>query len=377
MQLLENLVSELVAIDSTNPDLVPGAAGEGESARFIADWLERAGLEVHLEEVLPGRPNVIGIARGTGGGRSLLLNGHMDTVGVTGMTGPFSPTIRDGRLYGRGAYDMKAGLAACLVAAAEAKKHNLCGDVIVTAVMDEEYAGLGTMAIAERFRADGAIVAEPTELTLVVAHKGFVWLEVETQGVAAHGSRPHLGVDAIAKMGGVLAGLDELAGDLGRRPPHPLLGAPSVHAALIEGGQELSSYPERCLLSIERRTLPGENGDAAEAELQSLVDRLAAGDPAFRAVVRRLLERVPMETPADAAILNVVRQAASTALGRSVEPSGVSFWTDAASLHAAGIPTVLFGPLGEGAHAAEEWVDLASVQTCAEIYLATAIQFCG
>jgi len=377
MDTLQPLLSDLVAIDSINPDLVPGAAGEGPVAAFIAEWLAAAGLEVHMQEVRPGRPNVIGIARGTGGGRTLLLDGHIDTVGVAGMAAPFEPQIREGRLYGRGAYDMKGGLAACLVAAVEARRRALRGDVVVAAVMDEEYAGLGTAAVADRFRADGAIVAEPTELELVVAHKGFVWLEVETQGVAAHGSRPHLGVDAIAKMGGVLVELDRLAVELSRRPPHSLLGAPSVHASLIEGGQELSSYPERCVLSLERRTLPGETGDAAEAELTTIVARLAAADPAFRAVVRRGLVRAPLETQAGAAILGAVQGTAAGVLGRAVALAGVSFWTDAATLHEAGIPTVLFGPLGAGAHAVEEWVDLASVQTCAEVYLATAVAFCA
>ncbi len=375
MSPLEQLLRDLVAIDSINPDLVPGAAGEAAVAAFIAGWLRAAGLEVHVEEVRPGRPNVIGIARGTGGGRSLLLNGHIDTVGVTGMSEPFIPRVHDGRLYGRGAYDMKGGVAACMVAAVEAAKLKLRGDVIVTAVMDEEYAGLGTLAIAERYGADGAIVAEPTELELVVAHKGFVWLEVETQGVAAHGSRPHLGVDAIVKMGGVLAGLDRLVEELSRRPAHPLLGPPSVHASTIQGGGEWSTYPDRCTLAVERRLLPGETGDAAEAELQAIVVALTAADPAFRATVRRDLVRSPLETLADAAILRAVQQAAAGVLGRPVEPAGVSFWTDAASLHEAGIPTVLFGPLGAGAHAVEEWVELASVQSCAEIYLATAAAF--
>ncbi len=377
MNDLEQLLSDLVAIDSINPDLVPGAAGEAAIAAFIAGWLRAAGLEVRVAEVRPGRPNIIGIARGTGGGRSLLLNGHIDTVGVAGMCDPLQPRIEGGRLYGRGAYDMKGGVAACMVAAAEAARRNLRGDVVVTAVMDEEYAGLGTLAIAEQVRADGAIVAEPTELQLVVAHKGFVWLEVATQGVAAHGSRPHLGVDAIAKMGGVLTGLEQLAAELAQRPPHPLLGPPSVHASTIQGGGEWSTYPDRCTLAIERRTLPGETGDDAEAELRAIVARLAAADPAFQAAVRRDLVRAPLETPAGAAILATVQQAAAGALGRPVEPTGVSFWTDAASLHAAGIPTVLFGPLGAGAHAAEEWVDLASVQTCAEVYLATALAFCA
>ncbi len=376
MTHVEQLLADLVAIDSTNPNLVPGAVGEGAIARFIAGWLAEAGLEVSLDEVVPGRPNVIGIARGRGGGRTLLLNGHTDAVGVAGMTAPHTPQVRAGRLYGRGAYDMKGGLAACLVAAAEAAQLGLRGDVIVTAVMDEEHAGLGTLAVAERYRADGAIVAEPTELDFIVAHRGFVWLEVETRGVAAHGSRPHLGVDAIVKMGGVLAGLDRLSHDLARGPAHPLLGRGSVHASLIAGGQELSSYPERCVLSVERRTLPGETGVMAAAELQAIVDRLAAKDPAFRAEVRLGLERTPMETPTGAAIAEVVQTAGAAVLGRPLAPIGLSFWTDAASLHAAGIPTVLFGPAGAGAHAVEEWVDLASVQACVEVYLAVARAFC-
>jgi len=373
---LEQLLADLVAIDSINPDLVPGAPGEGQIARFIADWLAAAGLEVHLEEVLPGRPNVVGIARGTGGGRSLLLNGHIDVVGVAGMDAPFAPRVAAGRLYGRGAYDMKGGLAACLFAAAGAKKRNLRGDVIVTAVMDEEYAGLGTQAVAERYRAGAAIVAEPTELELVVAHKGFMWLEIETRGVAAHGSRPHLGIDAIAKMGSVLRELERLGQELGRRPAHPLLGQASVHASLINGGQELSSYPERCVLAVERRTLPGETAGMVTAEWQAILQQLHEADPTFQAELRPGLFQSSLETPADAAIVVAIRDAAMKVLGRAPTPVGLSFWTDAATLHAAGIPAILLGPSGEGAHAAEEWVDLDSVRACAAVYLATAAAFC-
>ncbi|MCA9867386.1 MAG: ArgE/DapE family deacylase [Anaerolineae bacterium] len=376
MDKLEQLLNDLVAINSINPDLVPGAPGEAGIAAFIAEWLEAAGLEVTIEEVLPGRPNVVGIAHGTGGGRTLLLNGHMDTVGVAGMANPFASRIADGRLFGRGAYDMKGGLAACLMAAAEARQRSLRGDVVVAAVMDEEYAGLGTMAVAQHYRADGAIVAEPTELQLVVAHKGFVWLDVETQGVAAHGSRPHLGLDAIVKMGGVLLELERLGQELSLRPGHPLLGAPSVHASLIHGGTEMSSYPDRCVLSVERRTLPGETVESVEAELEVIIERLHRADPAFRAVVRRGLVRSPLETPVGTTIVEAARQAATGALNRPCDLSGVSFWTDAASLHAAGIPTVLFGPAGEGAHAAEEWVDMGSVEACVQVYLATAETFC-
>jgi acetylornithine deacetylase len=373
---LEQLIGDLVAINSINPDLVPGTPGEAQIAQAVAAWLEAAGLEVQMDESMSGRPSVVGIARGSGGGKTLLLNGHIDTVGVTGMTDPFKPRVQEGRLYGRGAYDMKGGLAACLVAASEAHKHNLRGDVIVTAVADEEYAGLGTMSIAKRYRADGAIVAESTELQLVTAHKGFIWFEVETFGVAAHGSRPHLGVDAIAKMGRFLVELERLGETLAAGPHHPLLGSASVHASLIQGGQELSSYPEQCVLSVERRTLPGETAATVEAELQDVVARLHDADPTFRAVVRPGLVRAPLETPAAAGIVGAVRDSAERVLGRPCEPGGLSFWTDAATLQAAGIPTVLFGPTGVGAHAAEEWVDIASVEACAQIYLATALTFC-
>lgn len=376
MDQLTQLLSELVAIDSTNPILVPGGAGEGEIARFIAEWLSSAGLEVQLVETAPGRPNVVGISRGTGGGRSLILNGHMDTVGNGEMKRPHTPTEKDGRLHGRGAYDMKGGLAACMFAAAEARKRNLPGDVIVQAVVDEEYASIGTQALAPKFKADGAIVAEFTELKMILAHKGFVWLEVETVGRAAHGSRPDLGVDAIVKMGRVLAALEQLDNTLRLKPAHPLLWSGSVHASLIKGGRELSSYPDQCVLSVERRTIPGETPRSVKTELTDIVHRLAKADPSFKAVVRRGLHRTPLETPESAAIVLATRVAAAQVLGREPQIAGVPFWTDAALLSAEGIPSLLFGPAGEGAHAAEEWVDLESVRQCAEVYLQTAIQFC-
>jgi acetylornithine deacetylase len=376
LSAVDTLVRDLVAINSINPDLAPGAAGEGEVARFIAGWLERAGLEARLDEVRPGRPNVVGVARGTGGGRTLLLNGHLDTVSAGGMSQPHRPRLAGGRLYGRGAYDMKGGVVACLLAAAAAKRLKLRGDVMVTGVMDEEFAGLGTLEIAQHYRADAAIVAEPTELRLIVAHKGFVWLEVETQGVAAHGSRPDLGVDAIAKMGPVLVGVEQLGQELRARSPHPRLGHGSLHASIIQGGGEISTYPDRCRLSLERRTLPGESPAAVEAELQAVLDRLSRADPTFQAVVRRTLDRAPLETAEDAGIVTALRSAASAVLGQTPPLDGVAYWTDAASLWAAGIPSVLFGPAGVGAHADEEWVDLDSVRACADTYLATAREFC-
>ncbi len=378
MSDLTDLLSDLVAIDSTNPDLIPGAAGESDIAHFIAAWLERAGLEVQLIESAPGRPNVVATARGSGGGRTLLLNGHMDTVGKGDFVGAHQPRIDAGRLYGRGAYDMKGGLAACMHAIAEARKHALRGNVILTAVVDEEYASIGTLEIARTLHADGAIVAEFTELQLILAHKGFVWLEIETTGKAAHGSRPDLGVDAIAHMGRILVELERLNDSLRASPSHPLLGSGSLHASLIKGGQELSSYPEHCTLSIERRTLPGETPAGVEAAVQDILRRLGSLDPSLNAVVRRGLDRSPLETPEDAGIVRVIQEAALKSLGHAggAQIAGVPFWTDAAILSAAGIPSLLFGPAGAGAHAVEEWVDLASVQACAEIYLAAILDFC-
>jgi acetylornithine deacetylase len=374
---LQTLLSDLVAIDSVNPDLVPGGAGEGEIARFVADWLENAGIEVELQETAPGRPNVIGLVRGTGGGRSLMLNAHMDTVGLGGPDGALTPRIEGNRLYGRGSFDMKGSLAAMMLAAAELTKDPPRGDVIVTAVTDEEYASIGTQAIVERYRADAAIVTEPSGLETCIAHKGFVWAEIETFGVAAHGSRLRVGVDAIAKMGRVLVGLEELDRSLRRGPIHPLVESASVHASLIDGGIELSTYPDRCRLQIERRTIPGETGEKVLAELQGIVTKGAEHDPEFRAEVRLGIVRDPFEIAETAPIVSTIRRAANEVTGSDRIFSGTFGWMDSALLSAAGIPTVIYGPDGDGAHAASEWVDLASVDQCRQVYVATAREFCG
>jgi acetylornithine deacetylase len=365
LSALKELLADLVRIDSVNPDLIEGAAGEGEIARFVAGWLADAGLEVDVEEVAPGRLNAVGVAAGSGGGKALLLNAHTDTVGVAGMERPFEPVVEGGRMRGRGAYDMKAGLAAIMLAGAEAVGAGLRGDVIVTAVCDEEVASIGTARIAERYRADAAVVAEPTELRLALAHRGFVGFEIEARGRAAHGSRPDLGIDAIARMGHVLVGIEELDRRLRADPTHPLLGSGSLHASVIEGGQEFSSYPERCLLKGERRTIPGEGVEHVEGELRQLLGEV---DGQIRVVVAR----EPFETPADAPIAELVSRHAG-----GPEVVGVPFWADSALLAAAGIPTVVFGPAGEGAHAVEEWVDLASAERCAEIYAAVARELCA
>lgn len=371
------LLRQLVAIDSINPALVPGGAGEVAIARFIADWSGAAGLEVEIVEPVAGRPSVIATARGTGGGKSLILNAHADTVGVAGMADPLVPRVEGNRLYGRGAYDMKAGLAAAMATAAAARGRGWRGDVILTAVADEEHASIGTAAVIERCRADAAIITEPTGLDLSVAHKGFTWLAIETQGVAAHGSRPDLGIDAIAKMGGLLVALERLDRGLRAGAPHPRLGTGSLHASLIAGGQELSSYPERCRLDIERRTIPGESAAIVERQVRDLIDRATAADPDLRATLELGLVRDPYEIAPDAPIAAAVRRHAAAALGREPALVAGTGWMDSALLGAAGIPTVIFGPAGAGAHAVEEWADLDSVARCAAILLATAEEFCA
>ena len=356
---LAELTAQLVAVDSVNPALVPGGGGERAIALLVADWCSSRGFEV--EVVGEERASVIARRCGSGGGRSLLLNGHLDTVGVAGMKAPFEGRVEDGRLYGRGAYDMKGALAALMLAAADVPP--LRGDVVVTAVADEELASVGMEAVLARVTADAALVAEPTELRVAVAHRGFVGFEIETKGVAAHGSMPHLGVDAIAKMGPVLVALEELDRRLQDGPRHPLAGAGSVHASLIEGGQELSSIPARCVLLGERRTIPGETVELVEQELRGI-----AGE----ASVRVIAAREPYEAPVEHPFVELVVRATG-----GQEPVGAPFWTDAALIAAAGISTVLCGPAGAGAHAEEEWVELASLQQLREVVLQVAGEWCA
>ncbi len=283
-----------------------------------------------------------------------MLNAHMDTVGAGGMVDAFSPVVRDGRVYGRGAVDMKASLAAIMLAARSCLSLGLRGDVIVCAVADEEVASFGTSAVLEQFHADFGIVTEPTDLSLCVAHKGFVWLEVEKLGVAAHGSRADLGVDAIALMAPVLTRVLDLENTLRAGRRHPLLGTGSIHASLIDGGSEMSTYPARCTLKIERRTIPGED-----------VTHEIDGS-------RVILERPPSEvSPAHPLAIAVERAADHPPL------IGVPYWMDMALMNGAGIPTVCFGPSGEGEHADVEWVDLASVDRCVDVYTRVAEMLCS
>src|SRR4051812_3273825 len=354
------LLRELVAIDSVNPSLVPGAAGERQIADAIAAHLKRIGMDVEIHDAAPGRPNVVGVLEGRAKGRSLMFCGHVDTVGVEGMRAPFDPVERDGRLYGRGAQDMKGGVAAMIDAARVIAAEGLeRGRLIVAAVADEEYASIGADALVARWRADGAVVTEPTDMQIAIGHKGFAWFEVETRGRAAHGSRPREGRDAILRMGRVLHELERLDRELQARAPHPLMGTASLHASLIEGGRELSSYPDRCVLKLERRTVPGEDDAVVTAEIDRLLASLREADAEFDASLTPMFSRPPYAVAADHALPRALAHAAGTDAF-----VGMSFWTDAAVLGSAGIASLLFGPGGAGLHRGEEYVEIQDVLRC-------------
>ncbi len=377
-EYLIQTLTDLVRIESINPTLVPGGAGEVNIAAYIAQALSNLNLEVATHEPVPGRAGVVGILKGSGGGRSLMLNGHVDTVGVEGMPDPFSAEIRDGKLYGRGAFDMKGSVAACITAVKSLVEAgtSLSGNVLVAAVADEEYASLGTANVIERYKVDGAIVTEPTQMKVCLAHKGFVWLEVETIGRAAHGSRFDEGIDANMRMGRFLAELDKLEQNLRAQAGHPLVGPPSLHAAMINGGTELSAYAANCRLKIERRTIPGETETQVIGEIQSIIDRLTAADPTFKATVESIFVRNPFEVSADAGIVQAVEQATTQVLGTPPDRIGETYWADAALLSEAGVETLMIGPIGTGAHAKEEWVDLQSMADLALILAQTALDYC-
>ncbi len=369
----------LVQINSINPTLAPGAPGEREIAGFIAESLRSAGLETEIFEPAPGRTTVLGRLAGAGGGRSLMLNAHCDTVDVAGMAEPFSGTVRNGKLYGRGSYDMKGSLAAGMAAAKALVDAGLrlSGDLLVAAVADEEYGSLGTSDLIQHVKVDGAIVTEPTALEVCLAHKGYLWIRVEVTGRAAHGSRFELGIDANMKMGQFLAQLSRLERELRARTPHPLVGPPSLHAAMLSGGAGLSTYAPSSTVQIERRTVPGETEAQAAAEIQAIVDSLEAADPDFHATVQPFFNRDPFQVSPDAPIVRAVDGAAAKVLGRPPRHIGDTPWMDAALLQAAGVETVVYGTAGAGAHSDVEWVDLESVFQLAEILAEAAIDYCA
>lgn len=362
------LLQEMVRVNSVNPGLTAGAPGEPAMVALLRQRLAGVDAEVTVLEKTPGRPTLVARRRGTGGGRSLLLNGHTDTVGVEGMAEPFSGRVEGERLYGRGSYDMKGGLAAAVAAFVEvAAGPAMRGDLVLAAVADEEFASLGTEELLRHVRTDAAIVTEPTAMDLGVAHKGFLWVEIRVLGRAAHGSRPDLGVDANLEMGRVLCRMGELESVLRQRAPHPLLGHGSLHAATVRGGTAWSTYSAECVLQIERRLLPGELAETAFAEIAAAAAPHAA---------RLVFHREPFEAEEGTPFVQLAREEVAAVRGREPALCGLTPWFDAALLAGAGIETLILGHDGAGAHEAEEWADLRSLRELTRALAGIARQWC-
>jgi len=374
--LTTQLLQQLVQINSVNPGLDDLGPGEAQVAAWLADLCRAWGLDVELQQTDRDRPNVIARWRGTGGGRSVLLTGHTDTVSLENMLDdPLDGRIEDNRLYGRGSYDMKGGLAAILgaVEALQRAGFQPRGDIILGFVTDEEYLSVGMDALVKEVQADAAILTEPTELRLCVAHKGFAWVNLTTQGRAAHGSLYHTGIDAIVHMGRLLNVIERFERETALKTQNLLLGRESIHASMISGGIGLSTYPDRARLQVEHRLLPGQTGEDVLNWWQQQIDEIQREDPHFTAEVELEFHRPGYEIALDAPIVQTVERAATAAMGKEPAIYGMWAWLDSAILGRAGIPTVIIGPGGEGAHAAVEWVSLDDVFTCARI-IADAVQ---
>jgi acetylornithine deacetylase len=392
------LASDLIAFDTTARHVGDPPREETALQEYLAGRLEKAGAATEMWEpaeadlagkpLVPegldfqGRPQLVARFPGRGSGRSLLLNGHIDAVSSEPKerwaSDPNRAEVRDGKLYGRGANDMKGSLAACMAAARVLARETprLRGDLVVAAVADEEYGSIGTAGLLKRVRTDAAIVTEPTSLRICRAHKGYLWIDVEVEGRAAHGSRFDLGIDANLRMGRFLVALEALERELRARPPHPLVGPPSLHAALLEGGTGLSTYAASSRVRIERRTIPGETEAGAVGEIDALLDRLREADPSLRISRRTFFSRDSFEIGPDAGIVQTLDTAAGRVLPEPPPHVGDTPWMDSALTAAAGIETVVFGPHGTGAHAAEEWVDLESVAATASVLVETARAWC-
>jgi acetylornithine deacetylase len=372
-------LTDLVRINSVNPGLVDGAPGEAEIGEYIYGELRSLNLPAEVLEIEPGRVNVVASVPGSGGGRSLMLNAHMDTVGVEGMSDPFSGVLRDGKVFGRGSQDMKGSIAAMLGTARAMVESNtrMAGDVVFAFVADEEMGSIGTEHLVGQVKTDAAIVTEPSDLDICLAHKGFHVFEFETVGRAAHGGCPEDGVDANMYMGRILGQLDGLSQSLSSGRQHTLLGAPSLHVPLMAGGDQLFIYAAKSRISVERRTIPGESQEDVLTQMEDLLRGLREADPSFEGSVRSIIGREPYEVPPDAGIVKALGRCAEVVLGRTPEFIGHTWWEDSALLGAAGTETVIYGPTGSGIHTSEEWVDVASVVSLARILMLTAAEYCG
>ncbi|KAH6629708.1 diaminopropionate ammonia-lyase [Boeremia exigua] len=374
------LTQILTRINSSNPDLSEAAgAGENAIANHINAWLQHRGMESHWIEAQPGRPSVVGVLRGSGSGKSLMINGHIDTVSLSTYTSgdPLSGELRDGRIYGRGCLDMKAGVAAAMAAIARVASSGSrpSGDVILAAVSDEENVSKGTEAVlAAGWKADAALVTEPTSQSIVTSHKGFVWFEIDVLGVAAHGSLPEEGVDAILLAGYLQTALLDYAKTM---PSDPRLGQASLHGGRVVGGEEPSSYPAICTLTIEFRTVPTQSPESLAADLDDLLKSIASKIPQFSYNTPRItFSRPPSGLADENEFVQTFISSVSKTLGDAPVPAGRAFWCDAGLLNEAGIPSIVYGPKGEGLHAREEWVSASSIHDVTNVLETIIRDFC-
>jgi acetylornithine deacetylase/succinyl-diaminopimelate desuccinylase-like protein len=368
MTRTEKLLAELIALPSVNPAFLPARhphAGEKRVADFLLSVAARAGLDVEFQTARPGRPNLIARLRPANKiRRTILLAPHLDTVGADGTR--FIPQRKHGRLHGRGACDTKGSVAAMLAALCELasdKSRPQETEIVFAGLIDEEHAQAGSRAlVAAGFKADLAIVGEPTRLQAVTAHKGSLWLELETRGKAAHGATPQLGKNAIHEMARIVNVLEtDYAAQL-RRRKHSLLGAATVNVGTIAGGTQPNIVPDHCAIAIDRRTLPGETGAGVRREIMDLLRRNKLSAKISSA---KLAPAVPLETNHRLPVV----QAFLKSIGQT-RPRGIHFFCDAAVLSAGGIPSVVFGP-GDiaQAHTADEWISLAELERAKNLFL--------
>ncbi|MGP8201227.1 MAG: M20 family metallopeptidase [Limisphaerales bacterium] len=365
----EKLLRELIALPSVNPafgSLNDARAGEGRVADFVAVTAARAGLDIHFQKVLPGRSNLLATLSPPGKVKQrLLLVPHLDTVDVVSEK-QFVPRSVNGRIYGRGACDDKGSVAAMLTALSRLARQGhrpAATEIVFAGLMDEENAQAGSRTlVASGFRADLAIVGEPTLLQIVTAHKGSLWLRLETHGKAAHGSCPHLGKNAIHEMARIVDLLESVYARQLLLRRHPLLGAPTINVGLIQGGTQPNIVPALCMAVADRRTLPGETERSVLAELNAWLRRhgLLATLTSDKTSVCPPLETDP-RLPLVQQFLRIARQK---------KPAGANYFCDAAVLAQGGIPSIVFGP-GDiaQAHTADEWISRKSLEAAAALLL--------
>jgi acetylornithine deacetylase len=376
-----SLLADLVRIESVTPWLIPTGSGEREVASFIASWLADLPVEVSLEEIEPGRVNLLATLRGSGGGKTVCINAHADTVGFANWPDrALAPVVEGDRMIGLGVADDKSGCAAGMLALRELVERGseLRGDVVLACVADEEGVSIGTEHWVANHASDAVIVVEPDALPrLVVEHQGFGWIDVIVHGKPAHGSAPEDGIDAIVHMAEVVRRLDARDREVFAAHPDPANGKTVFHTGTLEAGTDYATYPSRAVLGIEIGTQPGEHLSDRVHEIERTFAECAEVLSNFHGDVDVRLDREPFRAEGHEEIAAALDAAADMELGRPFERHGLNAWTDAALTQAAGIPTVLLGPSGGNFHAPDEWVSIGEVGSLARILADAVARFCA